>query len=177
MFYKNSSEIELPMIVIPILNIDGYRANTRGNARKVDLNRNYPSDQWTATYTQETHYPGTAPLSEPENQFLINLFAKFPPGFILSLHSWKPMLNYNGNCLDVAEFLQKYNSYEVVGEFTDHPTPGSLGELAPTKYNASVLTFECPLLSQGKTLAEIWAENEKGLYDLFKSALIKSKIT
>ncbi len=173
---QKSSDIDLPLVIIPVLNVDGLRANTRVNARGVDLNRNYPSDQWSEKYIQESHYPGTAPLSEPENQYLLKLFNKHPPGFILSFHSWKPMLNYNGDCLDVANFLHKYNSYEIVGEFTDHPTPGSLGELDPTKFNASVLTFECPLIDQNKTLKDIWAENEQGLYYLLKSDLLKDKV-
>ncbi len=38
---KNEHSLkDLPMIVLPILNVDGYRSNSRVNAHLVDLNRN-----------------------------------------------------------------------------------------------------------------------------------------
>ena len=41
--WLQDEEISLPLIVIPILNVDGYRSQTRVNAHGVDLNRNLPS--------------------------------------------------------------------------------------------------------------------------------------
>ena len=174
---ENSEELELPVVSVPILNVDGYRASTRVNSSGVDLNRNYPTDHWSDQSQVKKHNPGPKPLSEPENKYLVKLFQKFPPGIIISFHSWKPMLNYNGDCQDIAQFLNKYNNYEIVAEFTDHPTPGSLGELAPNKYSSPVLTFECPLLETGISLKEIWKENEDGLKALFNSELLKRFIS
>ena len=113
---------ELPMIVVPILNPDGYRAQSRVNSQGVDLNRNYPTDDWSADYTQEKYNPGSGPLSEPENIYLDKLFRKFKPGFILSFHSWKPVLNYNDDAQDVAEYLASYNMYPIAGDI-GYPTP------------------------------------------------------
>src|SRR6476620_7072801 len=48
---------DLPMIVIPILNVDGYRTQTRVNAHSVDLNRNLPTKDWTAKVTQPKYNP------------------------------------------------------------------------------------------------------------------------
>lgn len=169
---KEQEDIDLPLIVIPVLNPDGLRNGSRVNANGVDLNRNYDSGTWSSEAREEKYFPGTAPLSEPENQFLINLFKKFPPKVILSFHSWKPMLNYNGDCSKIAEFLNKYNGYETCDDIEGHPTPGSLGDLAPRTYNSPVLTFECPVLSDEKGLKEIWDENKEGLKALFKSDLL-----
>jgi murein peptide amidase A len=167
---------DMPMIVIPILNVDGYRTQTRVNAHLVDLNRNLPTKDWSAEVTQAKYNPGPKPLSEPENQFLVKLFDKYRPGFILSFHSWKPILNFNGDCKDIAEFLAGYNKYEIAGDI-GYPTPGSLGTYGQEKYNASVLTFECPELKRHReTLKEIWAENEEGLKNLFQSNLIWEKL-
>ena len=44
---KEDEECNLPLIVLPILNIDGYRASTRVNSHGVDLKRNYPSNNWS----------------------------------------------------------------------------------------------------------------------------------
>jgi protein MpaA len=163
---KLDQEIDLPILIIPILNIDGYRNSRRVNSNGVDLNRNFPTRTWTSEFVDPAHKPGNKPFSEPENKFLSSFFKKYPPGFILSFHSWKPILNYNGDCLDVAQFLAQNNSYPVADDI-GYPTPGSLGTYGPENLKSPVLTFECPKLDQGKTLNEIWLENKKGLIQLF----------
>jgi protein MpaA len=170
---KKDEETNLAVIVVPIVNIDGYRQGTRVNAHGVDLNRNLPAKSWEATIRAPKYHPGSKPLSEPENAYLDKLFQKYPPRFILSFHSWKPILNTNGNCRAIAELLERYNSYPIYDDSIGYPTPGSLGDYAPEKYNSPVLTFECPLLSSGKTLKEIWEENRPGLEVLMKSDLLK----
>ncbi len=172
---KKQEEGEIPLIVIPILNPDGYRTSTRTNAHGVDLNRNLNSQSWSPKIREAKYNPGSQPLSEPENRFLDELFQKFPPHFILSFHSWKPMLNYNGNCKEVAKFLERYNSYPICDDIQGHPTPGSLGDYAPEKYNCPVLTFECPLIDDKLSLKNIWEQNSAGLQALLKSNLIDSK--
>jgi murein peptide amidase A len=167
---------DLPMVVVPILNVDGYRTQTRVNAHSVDLNRNLPTKDWSAQFSQPKYNPGPTPLSEPENQFLIKLFDKYRPGLIISFHTWKPILNYNGDCFDVAEFLNKYNHYEMAGDI-GYPTPGSLGTYAVEKYHSPVLTFECPeLKTHRESLKDIWVENEKGLKDFLQSELLIKKL-
>lgn len=161
---KTQDQINFPMILIPILNVDGYQAGSRVNANGVDLNRNLDTNCWTSEVSEKKYYPGPKPLSEPENQYLVNLFKKFPPGLILSIHSWKPLVNFNGDCLDVAEFLSSKNGYEVLADI-GYPTPGSLGTYGPAVLNSPVLTFECPVFSDELDINSIWLENE----DAFKS--------
>lgn len=174
---KNEPNLQdIPMIVIPILNVDGYKNGTRVNAHLVDLNRNLPTKDWTTVAKDVRYNPGTEPLSEPENKFLVKLMDKFDPGLIITFHTWKPILNYNGDCQDIAEYLSKFNGY-VTDADIGYPTPGSLGSYAMEKYNSPVLTFECPELKIHKeTLKEIWDENEEGLKSLFKTDLIAKKL-
>lgn len=167
---------DLPMIVVPILNVDGYKNATRVNAHLVDLNRNLPTKDWSGKFKEAKYNPGPSALSEPENQFLVKLMDKYKPGLIMSFHTWKPILNYNGNCKDVAEFLNQFNKYEMASDI-GYPTPGSLGTFAVEKYNSPVLTFECPeLKTHRETLKEIWKENEEGLKKFFSSDLVWEKI-
>lgn len=167
---------DLPMIVLPILNVDGYRANSRVNAHLVDLNRNLPTKDWSTVHAKPRYNPGPKPLSEPENQFLVKLFDKYKPGIIISFHTWKPILNYNGDCKDIAEYLAGFNNYEIASDI-GYPTPGSLGTFGVEKYKSGVLTFECPELKKHReTLKEIWMENENGLKGLFQSDLIWNKL-
>lgn len=167
---------DLPMIVIPILNVDGYRTQTRVNAHSVDLNRNLPTKDWSSVHTKPRYNPGPKPLSEPENQFLVKLLDKYKPGLIISFHTWKPILNYNGECKDVADFLSEFNKYEIASDI-GYPTPGSLGTYGVEKYNTPVLTFECPELKKHReTLKEIWKENEEGLKKFFQADMIWQKL-
>ena len=169
---KDQEEIQLPFIVIPVVNVDGFRVGNRVNSHGVDLNRNLPSKEWSQKARAKKYHPGKAPMSEPENQFLEKLLKKFPPKIIFTFHSWIALLYYNGDCQEIAVFLSRYNSYPVSHDITGHPTPGSLGEYGPEKYKCPVLTFECPPISEDKTLKDIWEENREGLENLFKSDLL-----
>ena len=171
---SDSSDIDMDLIVVPVVNVDGFKSNMRVNGNGVDLNRNLPSKEWTPEAREAKYFPGASPLSEPENKFLVSLFEKYPPRFILSFHSWYPVINYNGKCKEIAEFLASFNNCPIEADFLTHPTPGSLGEFAPQTYGAPVLTFECPVLSESLSLDQIWKENEQAFKALFTTKIIET---
>lgn len=171
---QETNEIDIPTLVVPVVNVDGLKANSRVNGNGVDLNRNLPSKQWNPEAREEKYFPGVAPLSEPENIYLVSLFEKYPPRFILSFHSWYPVINYNGACKEIADFLASYNKYPIEADFLSHPTPGSLGEYGPQALGCPVLTFECPVLSETVTLASVWQENEDAFKQLFLTKTIET---
>ena len=172
---ENHTIGDLPIVVLPILNVDGYRASTRVNAHAVDLNRNYPSENWSPVARKDKYNPGPSANSEPENKFLLKLFEKYKPGLVISFHSWKPLLNFNGNIEDIADYISGYNEYETALD-VGYPTPGSLGTYVPEKYDVGVLTYECPVLSDENSLKSIWEENEQALKSFLQSELLKSKL-
>jgi protein MpaA len=47
---------ELPIVVVPVLNPDGYRNSSRINSHAVDLNRNYPSSNWSPTAKKKSTF-------------------------------------------------------------------------------------------------------------------------
>jgi murein peptide amidase A len=69
--------------VVPTLNPDGLAAGTRGNARGVDLNRNFPFD-WQPLDGLE--FSGTGPLSEPESRAAARLTRRLRPDLTIWFH-------------------------------------------------------------------------------------------
>lgn len=172
--WLKEAPFELPLIVLPVLNVDGHQAQTRTNAHHVDLNRNLPTKAWQPTDPQDPkHYSGPQALSEPENVYLVQLMKKFSPGLIISFHAWKPLLNFNGDCERVAQFIAQFNHYPVEAD-VGYPTPGSLGEYGPEKFNAPVLTYELPPFKEDLSLKDIWQQNAAGLKAFLKSELLQS---
>lgn len=71
------------LVVVPTINPDGVAANTRGNARGVDLNRNFPFD-WRPLTGGE--YSGRGPLSEPESRAAHQLILEAKPDITIWFH-------------------------------------------------------------------------------------------
>ena len=65
---SETNEVNMPLVFVPVVNVDGFKAGTRVNGNGVDLNRNLPSAQWTPEAREAKYFPGTSPLSEPENK-------------------------------------------------------------------------------------------------------------
>ena len=111
------SQIELPdnvrLVVIPIANPDGFFGFTRGNGNGVDLNRNLPTKDWTAEAREPKYNPGSSPGSEPENKVLLEQIEKESPELIVSLHSWKPLYNVNGDAHKVAQAMHTAWALEI----------------------------------------------------------------
>lgn len=139
--FAQSFHYQLKLTLIPMFNLDGVLARERRNARMIDLNRNLPTNDWTNDVPQERYYPGPAANSEPENQALVQFLDHEKPLFILSLHSWKPMLNINGDCRPEAEVIRRATGY-VIEESIGYPTPGCLGTYAGLERKMPTLTYE-----------------------------------
>jgi len=131
----------LLLTLVPAFNLDGVLVRERRNARGVDLNRNLPSNDWTSSVATERYHPGAAAGSEPENQALVEFLKAHNPSLIISLHSWKPMLNINGECLLEAEEIAKHTGY-AIEKSIGYPTPGCLGTYAGLERAMPTITYE-----------------------------------
>jgi protein MpaA len=127
--------------VVPALNIDGVLRSTRVNARGVDLNRNMATNDWSPEVATPRYHPGPSANSEPETLALVNWLLEHKPCFILSMHSWKPLLNVNGACLREAEVIAKWTGY-AIQESIGYPTPGCLGTYCGLERDMPTLTYE-----------------------------------
>jgi protein MpaA len=145
---------KLQATIVPQFNLDGVMTQSRRNARGVDLNRNLPTKDWTREVKEEKYFPGYEPNSEPENQALVSWISQNKPKFVLSLHSWKPLLNVNGACLPEAQVLAKYTGYKIDDDI-GYPTPGCLGTYCGLERNIPTLTYEIERGITHKPILEI----------------------
>ena len=139
--FATNFSYRLQLTIVPMLNLDGVLKGQRQNLSGVDLNRNLPTNDWSKEVASERYYPGTEPNSEPENQALVQWLNLHHPQFVLSLHSWKPLLNINGPCHAEAEVISQLTGYKIE-ESIGYPTPGCLGTYCGLERDMPTLTYE-----------------------------------
>lgn len=122
------------VVIIPIANPDGLARNTRQNAKGVDLNRNF------ATQNRINNEDfGLKALSEPEAYIIEQLIRQFNPDRIVSIHQPYGCIDYDGPGQMLANHMAKYCDLPVkkLGAL-----PGSLGSFAGETLGIPTITFE-----------------------------------
>ena len=160
---NNESPFEHNLILIPVLNPDGLFNARRTNDNKVDLNRNMPTKDWTKEHTEEKFFPGIEAGSEPETKGLISLIEQYTPDYIVSFHSWKPLINYNGPAKKFAENIYNKLPMEIVDDI-GYPTPGSLGTWAGFERKIPTITLE---FERGLNLDQIYPISKEAILNSF----------
>ncbi|WP_374080098.1 M14 family zinc carboxypeptidase [Bdellovibrio bacteriovorus] len=139
--FMQSFPYKLNLTLVPQFNFEGVIFKTRGNGNGVDLNRNLPTKDWSPEVKTPRYHPGPFAGSENENKGLIEYLEKKKPVFILSLHSWHPVLNVNGDCRAVAEVLAQRTGYKIDDDI-GYPTPGCLGTFTGLERHLPTITYE-----------------------------------
>jgi hypothetical protein len=163
----DAKNAQVPWILIPCLNVDGFAKNTRVNGRGVDLNRNYPSKSWSPAFDKERYFPGPSPASEPEIRGVVQLILDFKPRLVIHCHSWEPCIVCAGPAgRKDAERLAKNSGYEVREEI-GYPTPGSLSQYGWVDHGVPVICIE---EQEGIALDKVWPHFENAMREIFLDA-------
>jgi hypothetical protein len=140
--------------IIPILNPDGYAANSRTNANNVDLNRNFPSNNWKQSVIMpdkavNTNGGGTAPLSEPESQALVSYVQSVNPRLVLTYHAkgGVVMPNDSGDSNALAHTYDTnsnlyYAANNTTANLFEYDTTGAFEDWLHDKLNIPALLIE-----------------------------------
>lgn len=132
--------------MVPLVNPDGFlrKPATRVNSRGVDLNRNFPTSDWTSnaqrywierTGRDPRRFPGPRAMSEPETQWVHKQIEDFRPDLIVSVHAPYGVLDFDGP----PPAPHKLGSLflDQVGIY-----PGSLGNYGGVGKRVPVVTIE-----------------------------------
>ncbi|NCN26741.1 murein peptide amidase A [bacterium] len=127
--------------ILPTSNPDGVALSQRVNANGVDLNRNFPSSDWSSEIRASRYHPGPHAGSELETQNICRLVEQIRPSLIISLHNYQPMVNVNGDCGVAAEVLARLTGYPITNDM-GYETPGSFGRWAWEQCKVPTITLE-----------------------------------
>jgi predicted deacylase len=152
---------DAPVAVLPRANPDGLARGARGNARGVDLNRNFAAQNWTRRNPARSTYGGPEPESEPETRAILEAIAMTAPARIVSIHSisgGRECNNFDGPAEYLARAMSAENGYPVVASLG--ACRGSLGNWAGVDRDVPIITLELPRNEPGP---EAWARNRSAL--------------
>lgn len=150
--------------VAPLVNPDGLlRPNSqRMNANDVDLNRNFPTENWateSAKYWSNTgkkprRYPGPSAASEPETRWVMEQIEQFKPDVIVQVHAPYGIVDFDGPEEPPQQLGQL--RLRLLGTY-----PGSLGNYGGKLHNIPVVTIELPsagALPPAEEISQIWVD-------------------
>jgi protein MpaA len=136
--------------LIPSINPDGTRIGTRTNARKVDLNRNFPR-YWLYSGKGTSKYSGPYAGSEPETRALMAFVKKYQPRTTIVFH--QPLYgvdSYQAKSMTLVRALARETAMPVKsfscsgtchGTFTGWHNRRSPGRAVTVEFSASVSTW------------------------------------
>ncbi len=140
--------------VVLAANPDGLLRGTRANANGVDLNRNFPANNWTpdpvfsrATIDDARDVelsPGEQGGSEPETQALLELIAALKPKTVIALHAPLACID-DENLSELGQRLAHRSGMPLVRD-VGYATPGSFGSWGQ-EHGVAVITYEFPVIA------------------------------
>jgi hypothetical protein len=142
------------IVIIPSVNPDGVAVGSRTNANGIDLNRNFPANDWKSTVTmpgssQPTGAGGPSPLSEPESRAVASYIQNNQPRLVMSFHSKAAVVEANeaGDSVSIALSYAARSRYRAVPKSQSTPifqydTTGAMEDWMRDKLSKPAIVVE-----------------------------------
>jgi murein peptide amidase A len=176
------------IVVAPIVNPDSFfkKYPTRTNFRKVDVNRNFPTRDWSKKAlslwkkryrSDKRRYPGDKALSEQETVFQVNLIKRYKPNKIISVHAPLTIIDYDGphkkKAKNANQLLMQMSNDASGYRIKDYPFyTGSLGNWAGNERKIPTYTLELPT-SDNRKSKQYWSRFRQAIRSAVSSDLNK----
>lgn len=132
-----AEEQGVQVVLLQAANPDGVQRASRANAHGIDLNRNFPAQNFAPSADH-----GQAPLQEPESAALAALIESLDPVVIVSVHNPLDQMDWNGPADALAKQMAADSGIPL--EPPIGGLPGSLGSWAGDDLGIPIITMELP---------------------------------
>ncbi len=163
MFYLNKHPEWLDgktVYMLPLLNSDGAVMGIRGNRENIDINRQFPTQNFGRGW-----FHGEKPLQSIEAEVLMSFILKVQPDRILVLHQPLDGIDFDGPAKELAQHLSDKTNIRIhrLGGRS-----GSMGTFFGRELGGSVVTLEIPESYNSASAQELWQK-----YGVFMELFIK----
>lgn len=130
------------VLVIRDPNPDGLEGRSPYNLQGVDLNRNFPGENWKPLRSRRS---GERSSSAPETKAIVRILADFKPVLVLHLKDARSVgiVNYDGNGQHIAELVGEASGLQVTQDL-GRQTTGSIENYATSRLRCVSVTALFP---------------------------------
>jgi protein MpaA len=149
------------VLLVKCPNPDAFYGRSPYNLHGIDLNRNFPSDNWKELTNGRA---GTRSASEAETRVIVRVLGDFQPTLLVHLKDSRRggVINYEGEIREAAEKIAGMTSSQVVSGLGEK-TSGSVECYALTRLKCPNMTL---LLAREDSDEAAWARNHDALLAL-----------
>ncbi len=154
------------LVIIPLVNPDGYEINKKMNANSVNLNLNFDTPGWD-TWGPLGTYAGPKPFSEVESQIIKQVVLQYKPNMMISYHAQGALVapEESQSSFALAEWYADETGYTYEGsDSSDLNFWGTATMWFVRTTGNPAITVELPKLTESD-----WDTNKKALNDLISS--------
>lgn len=136
------------LYMMRLSNPDGVVEGIRGNSENIDINRNFPTQNFGRGW-----FNGDEPLTAPEATVLRDFFLQIEPVRVLTIHQPLNGIDYDGPAKDLAETLSEVSGVRIhrLGSRS-----GSLGSFVGKDLKRPIITLEIPGYAVDQPPAWLW---------------------
>lgn len=136
------------LYIVRMANPDGMVEGLRGNRHNIDINRNFPTDNFGRGW-----FNGDEPLTASESEVLMTFFQQINPARVLTIHQPLNGIDFDGPSKELATALSDASGIRIhrLGSRS-----GSLGSFVGVELGVPIVTLEVPGYANQRSSQWLW---------------------